>query len=101
MDRVTFAQINLVATLVGSLFCLGIGRVIDRVGSRAVLTALALALGATVLAMSAAVGAAALLALVTLTRGFGQSALSVASLALVGSGSPAGSAWPWACTRSS
>ena len=84
MDRVTFAQINLVATLVGSLFCLGIGRLIDRVGSRAVLTALALALGATVLAMSAAAGAAALLALVTLTRGFGQSALSVASLALVG-----------------
>ena len=84
MDRVLFAQINLVATLVGSLFCLGIGRLIDRAGSRVVLTALALGLGATVLSMSGARAAWSLLVLVTLTRGFGQSALSVASLALVG-----------------
>jgi len=84
MDRVRFAEINLVATLVGSLFCLGVGRLIDRAGSRAVLTALALCLGATVLAMSGARAAWSLLLLVTLTRGFGQSALSVASLALVG-----------------
>ncbi|MCL4821138.1 MAG: MFS transporter [Vicinamibacteria bacterium] len=84
LDRVAFAEINLWATLAGSLFCLGIGRLIDRAGSRAVLTALALGLGAVVLAMSAVTGAVALLLLVTLTRGFGQSALSVASLALVG-----------------
>lgn len=84
LDRVAFAEINLWATLAGSLFCLGIGRLIDRVGSRAVLTALALGLGAVVLAMSAVTGAVALLLLVTLTRGLGQSALSVASLALVG-----------------
>jgi MFS family permease len=84
IDRVLFAQINLVATLVGSLFCLGIGRLIDRAGSRAVLTVLALCLGAVVLAMSGSHGVWALLVLVTLTRGFGQSALSVASLALVG-----------------
>jgi MFS family permease len=84
IDRVLFAQINLVATLVGSLFCLGIGRLIDRAGSRAVLTVLALCLGAVVLAMSGSHGVWALLLLVTLTRGFGQSALSVASLALVG-----------------
>jgi MFS family permease len=84
LDRVLFAKINLVATLLGSLFCLGVGRLIDRVGSRAVLTALALALGMVVLAMSGARGTAALLILITLTRGLGQSALSVASLALVG-----------------
>jgi MFS family permease len=84
IDRVRFAQINLVATLVGSLFCLGIGRLIDRAGSRVVLTALALGLGAVVLAMSASHGVWMLLVLVTLTRGLGQSALSVASLALVG-----------------
>jgi MFS family permease len=84
LDRVLFAQINLVATLVGSLFCLGIGRVIDRAGSRAVLTALALCLGTVVLLMSGTRAVWPLLALVTLTRGFGQSALSVASLALVG-----------------
>jgi MFS family permease len=84
LDRVLFAKINLIATLAGSLFCLGVGRLIDRMGSRAVLTALALALGLVVLLMSGVRGAAALLVVVTLTRGLGQSALSVASLALVG-----------------
>lgn len=84
VDRVAFAQINLVATLVGSLFCLGIGRLVDRAGSRLVLTVLALALGAVVLAMSVVRGLVGLLVLVTLTRGFGQSALSVVSLTMVG-----------------
>jgi len=84
LSRVAFAEINLVATLVGSVFCLGVGRLVDRVGSRLVLTPVALALGGVVLAMSRVHGAATLLLLVTLSRGFGQSALSVASLALVG-----------------
>jgi MFS family permease len=84
IGRVAFAEINLVATLLGSLFCLGIGRLIDRAGSRSVIAVLELLLGAVVLAMSRATSQAALLVLVTLTRGFGQSALSVASLALVG-----------------
>jgi MFS family permease len=84
IGRVTFAQINLVATLVGSLFCLGIGRLIDRRGSRVVLTVIALVLGVTTLAMTRAAGVTAILVLVTLTRGFGQSALSVVSLAMVG-----------------
>lgn len=84
LDRVTYAQINLAATLVGSLFCLGIGRLVDRVGSRLVLTALSVALGLVVLAMSGASGVLALLVLVTLTRGLGQSALSVVSLTMVG-----------------
>lgn len=84
ISRVTFAQINLVATLVGSLFCIGIGKLIDRAGSRIVLTVTALALGLTVLGMSQATGAMAMLIGVTLTRGFGQSALSVVSLAMIG-----------------
>jgi MFS family permease len=84
IGRVLFAEINLVATLIGSLFCLGIGRLIDRAGSRLVLTVVSLCLGLVVLAMSATRGVWPLLALITLTRGFGQSALSVASLALVG-----------------
>jgi MFS family permease len=84
IDRVLFAEINLVATLLGSLFCLGIGRLIDRAGSRLVLTILSLGLGAVVLAMSGTHRVWPLLAWITLTRGFGQSALSVASLALVG-----------------
>lgn len=84
ISRVVFGQINFGATLVGALFCAGIGQLIDRRGSRVVLTALALMLGVVVLAMSRASGVIALLALVTLTRGFGQSALSVVSLAMVG-----------------
>ncbi len=84
IDRVLFAEINLAATLVGSLFCLGIGRLIDRAGSRLVLTVVSLSLGVVVLAMSGTHRVWPLLVLITLTRGFGQSALSVASLALVG-----------------
>ena len=53
LDRVTFAQMNLWATLIGSLFCLGFGRLQDQLGSRVVLTVLALSLGGVVLAMSA------------------------------------------------
>ncbi|OFW38828.1 MAG: hypothetical protein A3F70_03390 [Acidobacteria bacterium RIFCSPLOWO2_12_FULL_67_14] len=84
IGRVSFAQLNLVATLVGSVFCAGIGRFIDRTGSRTVLTVVLLALGVVVLVMSQAAGLVSLLVLVTLTRGFGQSALSVVSLAMVG-----------------
>src|SRR5262245_20752858 len=53
LDRVTFAQMNLWATLIGSLFCLGFGRLQDQLGSRVVLTVLSLSLGGVVLAMSA------------------------------------------------
>ena len=84
IDRVTYAHINLIATLVGALFCFGIGTLIDRHGSRVVLTLLALALGTVVLAMSAARTVSALVVLITLTRGLGQSALSIVSIAMVG-----------------
>jgi MFS family permease len=84
VDRVAFAQMNFVATLVGSLFCFGIGSLVDRVGSRFVLTLLAVLLGAVVVIMSGVAGSVALLTLMTLTRGLGQSALSVVSLAMPG-----------------
>ena len=84
LDRVAFAQINLWATLVGALFCFGVGRLVDRFGVRAVLTAVAAALGAVVLWMSGAQGVASVALLVTLTRGLGQSALSVVSITMVG-----------------
>src|SRR5262249_4159315 len=45
LDRVTYAQMNLWATLIGSLFCLGIGRLVDQLGSRLVLAVVALCLG--------------------------------------------------------
>lgn len=84
IDRVGFARINLWATLTGALFSLGIGRLIDRFGSRVVLTLVSLALGSVVLLMSGATTVFALAILITLTRGLGQSALSVISITIVG-----------------
>jgi MFS family permease len=84
LDRVVFAQMNLWATLIGSLFAIGIGRFIDRFGSRVVLTLVALLLGAVVMFMSGATGIILITILITLTRGFGQSALSVVSITIVG-----------------
>ena len=84
VDRVRFAQMNLVATLAGSFFCFGIGGLVDRRGSRIVLTALALLLGGVVIALSSVESAVMLLVLITLMRGLGQSALSVVSLAMPG-----------------
>jgi MFS family permease len=84
VDRVTYATINLWATLIGAAFCLPCGRLLDRYGSRIVLTLTVLFLGATVVGMRWMQGMMALSIAITLTRGFGQSALSVVSLALVG-----------------
>jgi MFS family permease len=84
IGRVAYAEMNLGGTLLGAAFCLPIGLVLDRLGTRAVLAAVLLALGAVVLAMSGVAGAGALFLAITLTRGLGQSALSVVSLALVG-----------------
>ena len=84
IDRVRFAEINLIATLAGSFFCFGVGGLVDRHGSRIVLTSLALLLGGAVVASSSVESTAMLLVLITLTRGLGQSALSVVSLAMPG-----------------
>jgi MFS family permease len=84
IDRVTYSIVNFWATLIGAAFCLPCGRLTDRFGSRIVLTAVTAALGVTVVVMSQVTGLSGLAVLVTLTRGFGQSALSVVSLALVG-----------------
>jgi MFS family permease len=84
IDRVTYATINLWATLIGATFCLPCGRLTDRFGSRIVLTTTVLALGFTVIGISWTTGAIMLCLTITLTRGLGQSALSVVSLALVG-----------------
>jgi sugar phosphate permease len=84
IDRITFAQMNLWATLIGSLFAIGIGRFIDRLGSRVVLTFVSVVLGVVVLAMSSVKEIILMTVLLTLTRGFGQSALSVVSITIVG-----------------
>jgi MFS family permease len=104
LDRVGYAAINLWATLLGATFCLPCGWLIDRLGVRLVLTANLLLLGGVVVVMSGVPGTwwvdfdlfgragtgtgvvvlLDLFLLVLLTRGLGQSALSVVSLALVG-----------------
>lgn len=84
MDRVTFATVNLWATLFGAVVCLPTGRVTDRFGSRLVLTGTLLSLGAAVVVMSRTTHLYVLFATLALSRALGQSALSVVSLALVG-----------------
>lgn len=99
LGRSAYAAINLWATLLGALFCLPCGWLLDRLGVRPVLSATLGLLGGVVLVMSRVSGdwivsfgpsswgieiMADLFVLVLLTRGLGQSALSVVSLALVG-----------------
>jgi MFS family permease len=95
LDPEDYGFLNLWATLLGGLFCLPCGWLLDRVGTRYVLAGVTFALGAVVLLMSQATGTGLvhlsstlilpldLFVLVLLTRGLGQSALSVASLSLI------------------
>jgi MFS family permease len=84
IGRVAYAQLNLWATLIGAAGAIGIGRFLDRFGSRIVLGVVATALGLTVVLMSRVTTFAELAIAVTLTRALGQSALSVVSIAMVG-----------------
>jgi MFS family permease len=84
LDRVGYAQLNFWATILGAGFAVGVGRLLDRFGGRIVLTVVAAALGLVVCAMSRAASVTHLAVWVTLTRGLGQSALSVISIAIVG-----------------
>jgi MFS family permease len=84
LDRVTYAGLNFWATIIGSAGALSVGRLIDRLGSRLVLTSLAVVLGVVVCAMSLTASMVSLALWLTLTRALGQSALSVVSLTMVG-----------------
>ena len=84
IDRVSYATLNLWATLAGSAGAIGIGYAVDRLGSRIVLTSVLFALGGVVAFMSRAASYTELAVWITLTRALGQSALSVVSLAIVG-----------------
>lgn len=85
LGREQYGVMNLWATLLGGLFCLPCGWLIDRLGSRAVLASvmalLALSVGGLALWPEGWVG---VFVFILFTRGFGQSALSVASLTLIG-----------------
>lgn len=84
LDQRTYGTVNLVATLVGALFCLPCGTLIDRFGLRLNLTLNVLALAAVVLWMTRLTGFIPFCIAIVLTRGFGQSALSVVSITMVG-----------------
>ena len=84
LDRVRYAGINFWATLAGALGALGIGKMIDRAGARAVLTVVSLLLAATVALMSQVTSVLALAVTLAATRAIGQGALSVVSIAMVG-----------------
>lgn len=84
INRELFGDVNLWATLLGALFCLPCGWMIDRVGLRMSLTAVVGLLGVVVIAMTQAEGLLQFAILITLTRGLGQSALSVISISMIG-----------------
>lgn len=84
LTRVSYGHLNLWATLIGALFCLPCGWMLDRIGLRYSVTFVVAALGAVVLTMTQSHGMIWFAILITLTRGFGQSALSVVSIAMVG-----------------
>ena len=83
-NRVTFANINLAATIIGAGFALSAGWLIDRIGVRRTAILVGLSLSASVYALSWSTTLLAFLFALTLIRGFGQSALSVVSMAMVG-----------------
>ena len=84
LTRASYGMINLWATLLGALFCLGVGQCIDRYGIRLTLTVVMGLLGAVVVGMSTVTSVWLLFLAIMLTRGFGQSALSVVSITIVG-----------------
>jgi MFS family permease len=91
LNTESYGLLNMGATLLGALFCLPCGVLIDRLGTRGVLIGVMAALGGVVVVMSGLQGDSSstvllvnLFLLILLTRGLGQSALSVASLSLIG-----------------
>lgn len=91
LDTETYGFLNMAATLLGALFCLPCGWLLDCLGTRGVTAGVMAALGAVVVVMGwlpaesfSGFLLVDLFILVMLTRGLGQSALSVASLSLIG-----------------
>ena len=95
IGRMTYASLNLWATLAGSLACIPAGWLLDRAGLRRTSTAVAGMLALAVAGMSmVGGGVAGLFVGILCTRALGQSALSVASIASVGKSFPRMHGWP-------
>ncbi len=84
ISDVFYSTLNCWAIVIGSVFCLPVGRLLDRCGTRGVLTAVSLLLGGLVIAMTGAADWLTLFVFLILIRGVGQGALSVVSIAVVG-----------------
>lgn len=89
LDKITYSQINLWATLLGALICLPVGVWLERIGLRIGALVLLPALAAVVGLMSGGLKAGPqvvlhLFVLVLLTRALGQGALSVLSITVAG-----------------
>ena len=84
LDRVRFGEMNFWATMLGAAFCLPCGKLLDRYGIRLTLTIVTALLGIVVVAMTKLTDFWMFFAAIMLTRGLGQSALSVVSLSMAG-----------------
>jgi len=85
ISHLSYASVNLWATLLGAAACLPVGWLIDRVGLRPVTLFLLVTLAFCTWRMSALGGGVVMLFIwVFLTRALGQSGLSVASITTVG-----------------
>lgn len=81
--RVFYSTLNFWGTLIGALFCLPVGWLFDRFDRRLILAGNLILLGIAVLWMSGVTSWQQLFVALILTRGLGQSALSVVSITIV------------------
>jgi len=83
LGRTVYGHYNLWATLIGALCCIPIGAMLDKYGCKKVLVLILAGLGVVVCGMSLVENKALFFVSLVLTRGLGQSALSVASITLI------------------
>ena len=88
--RVLYASLNFWGTMIGALFCLPVGWLFDRYDRRWILAGNLILLGLSVWWMSRVENWQQLFVGLVLTRGFGQSALSVVSMTIVAKSFDAG-----------
>ncbi|MEM7784243.1 MAG: MFS transporter [Planctomycetota bacterium] len=84
LSRVRYSNLTIWATIIGALLSPVCGRAIDRWGVKTCLPAVIMLLGLTTISMSHYVTAANVIVFLILSRGFGQSSLSTASVTAVG-----------------
>jgi MFS family permease len=84
LSDLRFNVLNFWAIIIGAVVVLPVGWLIDRIGSRLTLGLVAATLGVCVMLMARSSDETQLAVTLTLVRGFGQGALSVVAIALVG-----------------